>query len=228
MGDGILAGETASLVLPGLSLPDGPRIRESEQGGARVWTDTSSSAAVSLLPDLSRDVVLATHSPVVTSRTNALTRIQLDEHRPVAGVRLPIAATHVRVDRTWTGWRSRCAPEERLADALAAGAISWASDPLVSAGLEGMHDASPIARIASGLFVSERTLRRRFRAALGVGPVYARRVLRLHRLAHHLQRTGTAAAVSAAGFADHSHAARDVHSLTGLRLGEFSRSRVSE
>lgn len=219
------------LVLPGLYLPDAGHVDEHVHGGARLWADVVRPGAVTVLvPDLSQDVVLTPDGPLLTSRTGALTRIRHDERTATAGVRLPITATDVRIDRTWTGWGTRRAPEDRLEDALAEGVITWTDDALLTATLQGLGSSrsAAVAEVAGTAFVSERTLRRRTQHALGVGPVHVRRVLRLHRLVREIRGYPLATAAQEAGYADQSHAARDVRSLAGMTLRQLARLRMAE
>ncbi|WP_069387306.1 helix-turn-helix transcriptional regulator [Cellulosimicrobium cellulans] len=218
------------LVLPGLYLPDAGHVDEHVHGSARLWADVVRPGAVTVLvPDLSRDVVLGPDGPLLTARTTALTRVRHDARTATAGVRLPITATDVRVDTAWEGWRARRAPEDRLDDALAHGAITWTEDPLLAACLHGLGSRSAgVAEVAGAVFLSERTLRRRTHRALGVGPVHVRRVLRLHRLVDELRRHPVATAVQEAGYADQSHAARDVRSLAGMTLRQLALLRMAE
>ncbi len=218
------------LVLPGLYLPDAGHVDEHVHGSARIWADVMRPSAVTMLvPDLSRDVVLTPDGPHLTDRTSALTHLRHDERTATAGVRLPITATDVRIDTTWPGWRARRPPEDRLDDALVHGAITWTEDPLLAASLHRLGSRSAaVADVAGALFVSERTLRRRTHHALGVGPVHVRRVLRLHRLVREIRGYPLAAAVQEAGYADHSHAARDVRSLAGMTLRQLVRLRMAE
>ena len=73
---------------------------------------------------------------------------------------------------------------------------------------------------AGDLHVSERQLRRRFLAAVGIGPATFRRVVRLQRLvalAATVRRRATLARLAVdAGYADQSQLARDARSLAGV------------
>ena len=205
-------------------------VREVAHLATRVWTDVARrSAAVRLIPDLSRDVIATPRGPVLTERTVGISSANLDRAQVVVGVRLPIAATGIRIDASWDGWRSRRTwTDERLADAVSAGAISWEEDALVTTFLEATATGASVADAAAAAFVSERTLRRRMMAVLGVGPVHVRKVARLHRFRRSMQRHAVSVAATCAGYADQSHAARDVRSLLGMSLREFAGLRVSE
>lgn len=220
----------SSLVLPGLHDAAAVEVRELTHLGTRVWTDVGRrTTVVRLIPDLSRDVLATPEGPALIARTVRAVTTSLDRAQAVVGVRLPIAATDIRIDPAWHGWRARRRPaEDRLADAIAEGAVGWREDPLVAAFLSAAATDTRIADAASAAFVSERTLRRRVLAVLGVGPVQARRVLRLHRFHHSLRRLPVSEAASSAGYADQSHAARDLRSLVGMPLRAFAALHVSE
>lgn len=219
-----------SLVLPALHVPADVNVSEEPRGGARLWVDAvRRGSTLPLVPDLSRDIVMTHDGPELTARTVSFTLVPVARRTAMTGVRLPIAATDINLDRTWPGWASRRPPEDRLADALENGAITWIEDPVVSSYVASTQ-ASPtnVPQMARFALVSERTLRRRVKHALGVSPVYVGRVLRLHRLARLIQHHSAAAASADAGYADQSHAARDVQSLTGLRLRQFAQFRLAE
>lgn len=220
-----------SLVLPALYDPEHVIVSEAPLRGARIWVDTARRRTMlPLIPDLSCDVLLTPAGPVLTTRTVTLTPVVMEARTTITGLRLPIAATHVRMDCTWPGWHMRCAAEERLEGALADGTLAWREDADVSTWVESLHMPFPsnIARIATTTPVSERTLRRRMDAALGVSPVRVRRILRLHRLASLLQHQSIASAVADAGYVDQPHAARDVRALTGLQLRRLAQFRLAD
>lgn len=219
-----------SLVLPALHVPADVHVSEEPRGGGRLWVDAvRRGSTLPLVPDLSRDVVMTHEGPALTARTVSFTLAPLSRRTAMTGVRLPIAATSISLDRTWPGWASRSSPEDRLADALENGAITWIEDPVVSSYVASAQaDPTNVPQMARSALVSERTLRRRVKQALGVSPVYVGRVLRLHRLARLIQHHSVATAAADAGYADQSHAARDVQSLTGLRLRQFAQFRLAE
>jgi AraC-like DNA-binding protein len=137
--------------------------------------------------------------------------------------RVPLAAL-------WPGGQVRRLTEQ-LAEApdpavlledLAA-ARSGTTDPVVGAVLSGLD--RPVADIASEANLSERQLHRRCQAAFGYGAKTLARILRMgHAL--NLARNGTpfASVAAAAGYADQAHLSREIKSLTGLPLGELTRS----
>lgn len=219
-----------NIVLPGLYVGSDVHVTEAEIAGARVWLDVARrTMAVTLVPDLSQDVLMTSRGPMLTNRTINTTNVVLAEGTAIAGARLPIAATSVRLDRSWSGWRSHCRPEEILAEALTTGAIAWTRDRLVSDYVEAAAAADlEVSDAARAAFVSERTLRRRLVDAIGVGPTTVRRVLRLHRLAQRLQGHSISKSASLAGYADQSHAARDVRKLTGMSVGRLARYRLAD
>jgi AraC-like DNA-binding protein len=184
-----------------------------------------------LVPDLSHDVVMTPTGPRISTRTTRLGHVDVESSAAIAGFRLPIAATAIHLDRAWAGWRSADAPEEKLVGALHAGAVAWSEDELVTHYLQRLGTSGAdiaITAIASDVFVSERTLRRRLLKVLGVGPVYVRRVVRLHRLAQLRSRSSVVDAVTTAGYADQAHASRDIRSLLGFGLRRFAEFDLSD
>jgi len=126
-------------------------------------------------------------------------------------------------------------PRDRLAgdleplDALAAMsavaarmATADGPDRAVQAGAVRLLDPGQrVDRLADDLGLSERQLRRRFRAAVGYGPKTLQRVLRLRRFLRG-DRADLGRAALDAGYADQSHLTRECRRLTGLspaRLG---------
>lgn len=75
-----------------------------------------------------------------------------------------------------------------------------------------------VDRLAAEIGLSERQLRRRFRASVGYGPKTLQRVLRLRRFLRSDRRSLGRAALDA-GYADQAHLARDCRQLTGLAPG---------
>ncbi|HEU4656515.1 MAG TPA: DUF6597 domain-containing transcriptional factor [Capillimicrobium sp.] len=91
-------------------------------------------------------------------------------------------------------------------------------DPLVRAAVARLaaDPSARVSRLASGLFVSERQLRRRFEAAVGYGPKLLARVVRLQRaLAEARAGAALAEAAVGAGYADQAHFAGDCRALAG-------------
>ncbi|GAA0655538.1 helix-turn-helix transcriptional regulator [Streptomyces thermocarboxydovorans] len=146
-------------------------------------------------------------------------RIDLTELRPAAEVRRLTA----RVNAAAT-------PEAGLEDI----ALRWAAeagppDPLLRRVVAALHAGRPVSATADELGLGPRQLHRRSLAAFGYGPKTLARILRLNR-ALDLARTGTPYAETATrtGYADQSHLAREVRSLTGLSLGELLPARGGE
>lgn len=88
--------------------------------------------------------------------------------------------------------------------------------------------ASEVSSLAASLFLSERQLRRRFRAAVGLSPKTVERVLRFQRflaLVHTggWSRLGLARTALALGYADQAHLTRESVYLSGLPPGELIR-----
>jgi AraC-like DNA-binding protein len=79
-------------------------------------------------------------------------------------------------------------------------------------------DAPALGRLAGELWISERQLRRRFHAAVGLPPRAFVRVTRLQRALAAATRAGPvrwASLAHAAGYADQAHLTREVRALTG-------------
>ncbi len=103
-------------------------------------------------------------------------------------------------------------------------------DPLVAAAVRWLarHPGGRIERLGARLGVSDRQLRRRFRANVGYGPKTLQRVLRLQRLltlaGRRPPRPALAALAAAAGYADQAHMTRELGALTertpGALLGD--------
>ena len=78
-------------------------------------------------------------------------------------------------------------------------------------------DGEPISMIARSLSMSPRHLLRHCNDVFGMPPSTLRKILRLHRVARRRaigRRGGLAAVAATEGYADESHLARDVRSLT--------------
>ena len=91
-------------------------------------------------------------------------------------------------------------------------------DPVVNATIAELAAGQDrMARLAAGLGISERGLRRRVTVAVGYGPKRLARVLRLRR-ALALARSGEelAAVAFSAGYADQAHLSRDCRELAGV------------
>lgn len=82
---------------------------------------------------------------------------------------------------------------------------------------------TPVARVASDVGWSNRTLQRQSQAVYGYGPATLRRVLRFRRAVSML-RTGRAAAdvAAAAGFSDQPHLHREVRALAGTTVADLA------
>lgn len=104
-----------------------------------------------------------------------------------------------------------------------------ATDRSVAFGV-GRMAAQPIrvSSVAASLFVSERELRRRFKAAVGLSPKKLERVLRFQRFLAHVHtggwRTpGLARSAVALGYADQAHLTRECVRLSGVPPAELIR-----
>jgi AraC-like DNA-binding protein len=85
--------------------------------------------------------------------------------------------------------------------------------------LEHLHGPRGARALADELGVSRRTLERRFRAAIGVGPGTLARILRFRAAARELlarPARSISRIAAAQGYADHPHLTREFRSLAGL------------
>jgi AraC-like DNA-binding protein len=115
------------------------------------------------------------------------------------------------------------APADALEQAVASRLA--ASDGLDPIAMEAVGRLLPwrgndVASLPSALYVSERQLRRRFEAAVGIAPKPLQRMLRFQRFlalahAHHLPRGELAMLAAEAGYADQSHLTREAMRLAG-------------
>jgi len=123
----------------------------------------------------------------------------------LASARSPRAAA-AHLEQAVTRWLHEAAP----GDALVARAIDAVKAPRA--------DWS-VSALAASLGVSERQLRRRFVDAVGYGPKFLERVLRLRRFilaASTSRKSGLAALAAQAGYADQPHLTRECRELTAL------------
>ncbi len=118
------------------------------------------------------------------------------------------------------------APAEVI-DRFATAAIGRHADPLVLAAAREL-DRRTLDALARDLGISERQLRRRFRAAAGYGPKTLARVLRFSRFVDSVDAGGTDLAALAfdAGYADQAHLTRETTRLAGLSPAAFMRARA--
>jgi AraC-like DNA-binding protein len=129
----------------------------------------------------------------------------------------------------------RIAHEPKRAVAALEGAVSAelarraATDRMVAVAVERLT-ARPtrVSSVAASMFVSERQLRRRFKAAVGVSPKSLERTLRFQRflaLVHTggWSRLGLARTAIALGYADQAHLTRECVDLSGLPPAELIR-----
>jgi AraC-like DNA-binding protein len=122
----------------------------------------------------------------------------------------------------------RIATEPMRAVAALEGAVSArlasdaATDRMVAFGVQRLTArATRVSSVAASMFMSERQLRRRFRAAVGLSPKALERVLRFQRflaLVHTggWNRLGLARTAAALGYADQAHLTRECVRLSGL------------
>ena len=129
----------------------------------------------------------------------------------------------------------RIAAEPKRAVAALEGAVSAqlargaGTDRMVAFGLERLAArAARVSSVAASLSMSERQLRRRFKAAVGLSPKTLDRVLRFQRflaLVHTggWSSFGLARTAAALGFADQAHLTRECVRLSGLPPAELIR-----
>jgi AraC-like DNA-binding protein len=129
----------------------------------------------------------------------------------------------------------RIATEPRQAIAILEGAVGTelagraAPDHLVALGVERLTTrATGVSSLAASMFMSERQLRRRFKAAVGLSPKTLERVLRFQRflaLVHTggWSRLGLARMAIALRYADQAHLTRECVHLSGLPPTELIR-----
>ena len=144
---------------------------------------------------------------------------------------LPTPAATGLADRLEEAGASGAGPEAaaaRVAAELAGWATArveargrqWRPDPLVADGVERLRRGEPLELHGLG----ERQFRRRFVGAVGYGPAFYRRIVRLDRatdlLARHPHRS-LAEVAAEAGYSDESHLSRDAVALTGATPGRL-------
>ena len=94
-------------------------------------------------------------------------------------------------------------------------------DPLVDAAVSRLSNCDArVAAVADDLGVSERHLHRRVTAAVGYGPKFLARVIRLRRLVA-LSAGSLADRAHVAGYAGQAHMTAEVRCLTGLTPVRF-------
>jgi AraC-like DNA-binding protein len=129
----------------------------------------------------------------------------------------------------------RIATDPKRAVAVLEGAVSAqlarraTTDRMVAFGVERLTaGATRVSALAGSMFMSERQLRRRFKAAVGLSPKTLERVLRFQRflaLVHTggWSRLGLARTAVALGYADQAHLTRECVCLSGLPPAELIR-----
>ncbi len=140
--------------------------------------------------------------------------VDLDElvrgQAPLRQQLLGVATADERFDRIERWLRARIAGEP---------------DPLVRAALAHMSRGEQrVAVLASRLGTSERTLRRRFCAEVGLAPKPMSRVFRLQRALEALRGPGTLADVAvASGYHDQAHLTHELRELGGVSPSHYRR-----
>ena len=84
----------------------------------------------------------------------------------------------------------------------------------------------PVAGVADTLGVSERHLRNRFAAAVGVSPKHYARIQRVRRVLTDMGSTSWARLAAQTGFYDQSHLGREFRQLMGVSPGAFAAGRT--
>jgi AraC-like DNA-binding protein len=91
------------------------------------------------------------------------------------------------------------------------------ADPSVPAMRRALAAGTPVTQVARDLGLSERTLRRRSRAAFGYGPKTLQRILRFQQALDHARRGADLAWVAhECGYTDQAHFAGEVKDLAGV------------
>lgn len=173
------------------------------------------AARASLKPGAGAAVAALRFAPGVAA---GFLGLPLDE---ITGQRVPLQAMWGRRAQAVESKLSGAAPRRTLgilqawfaqADALPDPAMAWLFDRLAHA------DAPRPAALARHLGISERSLHRRCRHAIGYGPKTLARILRLQRFVAEgsaAHSTLSSAALDA-GYGDQSHLAHEVKRLTGM------------
>lgn len=172
--------------------------------------------------------------------------------RPEAAARVlahpaaELAGRVVPADALWPGRGSRLAtaleatptPEgtiARLLHHVAAARDEAPGDPLVGAAVRALRwSAEEVSAVSRDLHVSERQLRRRMLAQVGLAPKALQRTLRFQRVLALAQQAialgrppadeGLARLAADAGYADQAHLTRECARLTGLSPAAFLRN----
>ncbi|WP_416563408.1 DUF6597 domain-containing transcriptional factor [Nocardia testacea] len=173
-------------------------------------------------------VVGADTKPLVWEATGEITHgIRL---RPgLAGAVLGVPADEVRDQQIplsmlwpavadWTDAAGASARVRLLTEALLRRKAG--PDPLVAAAVSRLSRSARVGAVADELGVSERHLHRRVTAAVGYGPKFLARVLRLRRLVA-LRAGSLADRANAVGYAGQAHMTSEVRRLTGLTPVRF-------
>jgi AraC-like DNA-binding protein len=149
-----------------------------------------------------------------------------------------VADRHVELDDLWDSrtLAGRLAEATSPAEAarlledevLSRAAFAPEPDPLVHAAVDRLQPWVParVGESAAGLFISPRQLRRRFAAALGLGPKTVQRILRFQGFlaltqGRHDHDVSLVRLAHEAGYADQAHLTRESSELTGLTPKAF-------
>lgn len=216
-------------VMPTLCAPDLARAVDRGLGGAVLWrVELRQAGEHVVLPDLSPDLVWTGRWPEPVPRTTSRLALSAVRGTGAVGLRLPIAVDGIGLDRSWPGWAVDDPDdrEERLARltlAVAEGAVTWRIGEDRHRLIRALdRPGVRITQVAAECWAAERTVRRTCRSWFGASPGEVAQILRVWRFARAAQGTSLADAAVAAGYADQSHASREVRALTGLRPRELA------
>jgi AraC-like DNA-binding protein len=211
---------------------------------ACLWTRRGDGATVRILPDACSDIVWRSEAPALvagpdtgpafaTTRPGSLivgVRFLPGAGGPALGLPLDeLRDQRIRLSALGLDGEQRLGPDLDLADAIRrvsslAAELVAARPPdraVQAATVRLLDPRQRVDRLAAEIGLSERQLRRRFRASVGYGPKTLQRVLRLRRfLSSDSESLGRAA--YDAGYADQAHLARDCRQLTGLPPGRLT------
>jgi AraC-like DNA-binding protein len=211
---------------------------------ACFWRSTTGTVAIetNVVPDACADVISRDGAPaLVVGPMTSPSRIVLSPHGTVVGARFrPHVATALlgvpagtltdrAVDLASLGIRD-LALDETLASSDAAAALRAlervllahldqppAIDRLVERAVRWLADrpSAPVGELERATGLGGRQLRRRFDAAVGLGPKTLQRVLRFQRFLVSAPGRSLASAAAIAGYLDQPHMSREIRELSG-------------
>ncbi|ASO20388.1 AraC-like DNA-binding protein [Actinoalloteichus hoggarensis] len=205
-----------------------------------VWHAQESTTRL-IVPDGCLDVIVTADRVFVAGPDTRAWRSTVPPGTAITGLRFePGQAARVlgvpadalrnsRVDLAELWGRTGTSLAERLRAEPAALAQVFANRPIAPRDPEVTEvvaridaGATRISTVIADVALSERQLRRRFRAAVGYGPATYLRVSRLRRAVAAAEHGGTLAEIAGeAGYADQPHLSRDCREFTGLSPAVF-------